>query len=155
MPQFDTALPRQLVIFRVAETQYGLDIDEVQEILPPTLITVLSGAPGGVLGLLDVRGMAVPLFDLHWKFAVPSPEQSFDTRFVLVRTPEGPVALLVDAVDEVIACHAGEFQPVRTPGHTDGLGYLNGVYHHAEALVLWVEPERLVPVGVTKAVRAA
>ena len=115
-----------------------------------TLVTVLPGAPNGVLGLLDVRGKASPVFDLHWKFSVPAPEHSLDTRFVLVRTNDGPVALVVDAVEEVIACHAGDFQPVSTPGHSEGLGYLNGVYRREDSLVLWVEPTRLVPAGVAR-----
>ena len=155
MSNFQAALPRQLVIFRVAGTQYGLDIDAVEEILPAALVVILPGAPNGVLGLVDVRGKAIPLFDLHWKFSVATPERTLDTRFVVVRTHDGPVALRVDSVDEVVSCPANEFQSVSTPGHPAGLGYLNGVYRHGEELVLWADASRLVPSGVARAAQAA
>jgi purine-binding chemotaxis protein CheW len=148
-------VPRQLVIFRVAATQYGVAIEDVEEILPPQTVTRLPGAPNGVLGVADVRGQIVPVFDLHWKFGVPAPEDDANARFVLVRTYEGPVALLVDGVDEVVDCRREAFQSVRTPGQTAGLGYLNGVFRHAESLVLWVDPVRLVPTGLARAAQAA
>jgi purine-binding chemotaxis protein CheW len=149
-----SALPRQLVIFRVAETRYGFDIDAVDEILAPQRVTALPDAPNGVLGLADVRGKVLPVFDLHWKFGVPD-ASSKDARFVIVRTYEGPVALLVDAVEEVVISAGDAFQQITTPGHNEGLGYLNGVFHHADALVLWVDPMRLVPSGIAHGVQLA
>ena len=149
------AVPRQLVIFRVGATQYGVAIEDVEEILPPQNITRLPGAPNGVLGLADVRGQVVPVFDLHWKFDVPASDDDAGSRFVLVRTHEGTVALLVDGVDEVVDSRREAFQSVRAPGQSTGLGYLNGVFRHADALVLWVDPVRLVPTGVGRAAQAA
>ena len=148
------APPRQLVIFRVADTRYGFDIDAVEEILAPQRITALPDAPNGVLGLADVRGKVLPVFDLHWKFGAPDASDK-DARFVTVRTYEGPVALLVDAVDEVVLSPADAFQQIATPGHNEGLGYLNGVFHHGESLVLWVDPVRLVPSGIAQSVQLA
>jgi purine-binding chemotaxis protein CheW len=148
------AVPHQLVIFRVAETRYGFDIDAVDEILAPQRITALPDAPNGVLGLADVRGKVVPVFDLHWTFGVPKGDGR-DARFVLVRTYEVPVALLVDAVEEVVICSPEAFQSVITPGRNEGPGYLNGVFRHGETLVLWVEPVRLVPTGVADGTQLA
>lgn len=149
------AVPRQLVIFRVGVTQYGVAIEDVEEILFPQVVTRVPGAPNGVLGLAEVRGRVVPVFDLHWKFGVPDPDDDLNARFVLVRTYEGPVALLVDAVEAVVNSRREAFQSVRTPGQSAGLGYLNGVFRHAESLVLWVDPARLVPTGLARAVQAA
>ena len=148
-------VPRQLVVFRVGETRYGLDIDSVSEILPLLSITPLAAAPGGVLGISDVRKRVVPIFDLHWKFGIPRPEADSQTRLVLVEATEGPVGLLVDAVDEVLTVSREAFQSVATPGDTSGLGYLQGVFREERGLVLWVDHLRLVPSGVTRAVRAA
>ncbi len=148
------SVPRQIVIFRVADTRYGFDIAAVEEILAPEHVTRVADAPNGVLGLTDIRGRAVPVFDLHWKFGVPA-KDDFEARFVLVRTFGGSVALLVDAVEEVADAPAEAFQPVAAPGSADGLAYLNGVFHHGDDLVLWVEPARLVPLGVAQSARPA
>lgn len=137
--------PRQLVLFRVGETHYGLDIESVDEILPILPVTAAPGAPGGVLGFADVRKHVVPVFDLHWKFGVPVPESNPEARFILVESAEGPVALLVDAVEEVVTVSREDFQPVAAPGKTSELAYLNGVLRRGDRLTLWVDHKRLVP----------
>ena len=143
-------IPRQLVVFRVGATDYGLDIDAVEEILPLLDITSLAGAPGGVLGIADVRKRVVPIFDLHWKFGMPKPAFDPNTRLILVEVGEGPVGLLVDEVAEVLSVNRESFQSVATPGDNSGLGYLNGVFREASGLVLWVDHLRLVPNGVAR-----
>lgn len=142
--------PRQLVIFRVGETNYGLDIDTVSEILGLLPITAVAGAPNGILGMAEVRKRVVPVFDLHWKFGLPKPVADKETRMILVEVAEGPVALLVDGVHEVVTVPREAYQPVHTPGSTDGLGYLSGVVRLETGLVLWVDHKRLVPSGVVK-----
>ena len=124
--------PRQLVLFRVGETHYGLDIESVDEILPILPVTAAPGAPGGVLGFADVRKHVVP-------------ESNPEARFILVGSAEGPVALLVDAVEEVVTVSREDFQPVAAPGKTSELAYLNGVLRRGDRLTLWVDHRRLVP----------
>ncbi len=147
-------VPRQLVLFRVGETRYGVDIASVGEILPILSVTATPGAPGGVLGLADVRKKVVPIFDLHWKFGIPRPEDSKSTRLILVEVEGGSVAMLVDAVEEVVTVKREDFQGVTTPGNTSALGYLNGVLRSANGLTLWVDHNRLVPQGVADALAA-
>lgn len=138
-------VPRQLVLFRVGETHYGIDIDSVDEILPLLPVTATPGAPGGILGLTDVRKNVVPVFDLHWKFNLPRPEANADTRLILVETAAGSVAMLVDEVEEVLTVDRDEYQKVATPGDRSSMGYLRGVVHKEERLILWVDHSRLAP----------
>lgn len=142
--------PKQLVVFRVGETRYGLDIDSVSEILAVLSITALGGAPKGVLGMAELRKRVVPVFDLHWKFGLPKPPADKQTRMILVEVDEGPVALLVDGVDEVVTPPRDAYQPVHTPGETEELGYLEGVVRLEAGFVLWVDHKQLVPSGVVK-----
>lgn len=144
-----------LVVFRVGPTGYGIGIDSVDEILLDLPVTPLPRSSRGVLGVIDVRGRVVPVFDLHGRFGadrrVPGPE----SRLVLVRLAEGPVALPVDAVDEVASVEASSVQPVEVPGRPGELGFLSGVVHHREQLVLWFEPGRLIPGSVSRSNRLA
>ena len=138
-------VPHQLVLFRVGETHYGFDIAAVDEILPLMPITAMPGAPGGVLGLLDVRKRVVPVFDLHWKFGVPTPEPNNETRLILVDCGDGSVAMLVDAVEEVVTVSRDDFQSVAAPGNRSEMGYLSGVLRQGDRLTLWVDHLRLAP----------
>ena len=124
--------PRQLVLFRVGDTHYGFDIAVVGEILPVLTITPTPGAPAGVLGIADVRKQVVPVFDLHWKFGVARPAANPDARLILVETESGPVAMLVDAVEEVVTVGRDDFQSVSTPGRTSILVTLAGCPNEAD-----------------------
>ena len=148
-------VPRQLVIFRVGETHYGIDIEAVDEILPMLPITSTPGAPAGVLGLADVRKQVVPVFDLHVRFGVQRPPDSGATRLILVETEHGAVAVLVDAVEEVLSVKREDIQSVATPGSAAAIGYLNGVVRRDDRLTLWVDHNGLVPASVGEVAAAA
>ncbi len=140
--------PRQIVLFRVGETDYALDIDAVDEILPVLPITPLAGAAPGVLGIAEVRNRVIPVFDLHAKLGSTRSTDESERRLVLVDGDEGPIAFLVDAVEEVLTVPREAYQRVEPPGDRRGLGYLNGVVRNGDRLVLWVDHARLAPEGV-------
>lgn len=144
-----------LVIFRVGSTRCGIGIDSVDEILLDLPITPLPRSSRGVLGVIDVRGKVVPVFDLHGRFGAGRRTPGPESRLVLVRLAEGSVALPVDEVDEVASIEASSVQPVEVPGRAGELGYLAGVVHHREQLVLWIEPGRLIPASVSRSNRLA
>lgn len=141
-------VPRQVVLFRVGETDYALDIDAVDEILPVLPITALAEAAPGVLGIVDVRNRVIPVFDLHAKLGSTRSADESKRRLVLVEGNDGPVAFLVDAVEEVLTVPREAYQHVDPPGDRRGLGYLNGVVRNGDRLVLWVDHRRLAPEGV-------
>ncbi len=140
--------PRQLVLFRVGDTDYALDIDVVDEILPVLSITPVAGAAPGVLGIADVRKRVVPVFDLHAKLGSVRQADESEARLVLVDGDEGPIAFLVDAVEEVLTVPREAYQHVDPPGDRRGLAYLNGIVRNEDRLVLWVDHRRLAPEGV-------
>lgn len=148
-------IPRQLVVFRVGETHYALDIEVVDEILALLPITPVAGAPRGILGVADVRKRVIPVFDLHVKFGVPRPADDNESRLILVDPAGVPVAFLVDAVEEVITVQGEEFQQVLPPGNREALGYLSGILRRDDRLVLWVDPLGLAPEGLSALEAAA
>ena len=148
-------LPEQVVVFRVGKSCYGLDISIVEEILGEVEVTKVPEAPTGVVGIARVRKHVVPVFDLFWKFGVDEPAEGQETRVIMVHHREGTVALLVGAVEEVVNLPAEAYQNVRAPGQTSSLSYLRGVAQWGEELVLWIDPEPLIPALVATLANAA
>lgn len=142
--------PRQLVTFRVGETTYGLDIDAVSEILPLLPVTAIGGGPRGILGMVQVRKLVVPVFDLHRKFGVDRPSDERGARLILVEVAAGPVAFRVDEVHEVLTVPRTAYQEVPAVGSDEGVAYLAGVVQVGAELVLWVDHHRLVPSSIVK-----
>jgi purine-binding chemotaxis protein CheW len=60
--------PNQLISFAIGDDQYGVDIRAVREIKGWTAITPLPGQPEYVRGVLNLRGVIIPIIDLRCRF---------------------------------------------------------------------------------------
>ncbi len=92
----------QLVTFRVAEEEYGVDILSVQEIIRHTGITKVPSAPAFVEGILNLRGKVIPIIDMRKRFGLASREPDQQTRIVVFALESGVMGCLVDSVSEVL-----------------------------------------------------
>lgn len=144
--------PDQVVIFRVGGTWYALDVGRVREIVEAGPMTVIPGAPAAVRGLGTIRGAAIPVIDLAALFGAVEPA-STGTRVVVTLVEGEPVGLLVGDVDEVATVDGADVQPFAVPGHASGA--FRGVLQQPGRLVLWVNPDALVPREVSAVTRAA
>ncbi len=92
----------QLVTFTLDTVEFGLDIDRVQEITPRSDITPVPGAPSFVLGVLNLRGMIIPVLDSRQRFHLPVAEPTARTRIIILDLGGQPTGLQVDSVAEVL-----------------------------------------------------
>lgn len=92
----------QLVTFKVAEEEYGVDILSVQEIIRHTGITKVPSAPAFVEGILNLRGKVIPIVDMRKRFGLVSKEPDPQTRIVVFALESGVIGCLVDSVSEVL-----------------------------------------------------
>ena len=123
---------REVCTFEIAGQTFGVDALDVQEIMPPQRVTRVPLAPPGVAGLLNVRGELVTALDLRHALELPARAASVDPMNIVLRTGEGLVSLLVDAVGEVmpVAESACEVAPPTLPAParalTEAVVKLNG-----------------------------
>jgi purine-binding chemotaxis protein CheW len=106
-----TASLLQLVTFRVAEEEYGVDILSVQEIIRHTGITKVPSAPPSVEGILNLRGKVIPIIDMRKRFGLPAKEPDPQTRIVVFALESGVIGCLVDSVSEVLRLPASMVEP--------------------------------------------
>lgn len=100
-----TAQELRMVSFTVADQEYALPIEDVQEIVQlPEDVTALPQAPAHVRGVISLRQRLLPLVDLRSLFHLGTPEGETHQRIVVVSLPGcGPVGLVTDAVKEVLS----------------------------------------------------
>jgi purine-binding chemotaxis protein CheW len=96
---------KQYVVFRVGSEEYGVPIEHVASIIRYTDPTPIPRAPDDVMGVINLRGMVVPVVDLRKRFAGPAEgsEQAPFERIVVTESEIGSVGLAVDAASEVAA----------------------------------------------------
>ncbi|OAI39453.1 hypothetical protein AYO38_07625 [bacterium SCGC AG-212-C10] len=150
MPAAD-APQNKLIVFTVGQGSYAIDVAAVAEIASGEGIVPQRGAPGGVIGVVTVRDRVTPVFDLHWKFDLPQPLYWEGQRLLFIETHAGPLALMVDAVEEVATVSGDALQAFDAAGSNRRLGYLQGVLRIGQRIVLWVDPALLVPGGISEA----
>lgn len=91
-----------MVVFRLSEQNYGVDIFRVSEIIRAKEITRVPRTPQHILGLVNLRGKTIPVVDLRKRFGLPSVDRSGANRIIVVEAGGGQVGMLVDAVSEVL-----------------------------------------------------
>lgn len=88
----------QLVCFKLADEQYGLDITQVQEVIRMQKITPVPRMPEFVLGVVNIRGTVVPVFDLRKKFSLSMKPFDDKTKIMVVVNNGVQTSFIVDEI---------------------------------------------------------
>jgi len=124
----------QLVIFELTNQLYALPIQETQEIIRMTGITMVPNSKEYVEGIINLRGSVVPVINLHRRLGLTEREHDDSTRIIVVEYNGQKVGMIVDNVQEVGNYSGDEIEPPSVAG--DGVEYLSGVVKKGEELWL-------------------
>jgi purine-binding chemotaxis protein CheW len=142
------ASEEHVVIFKLADEYYALDIQAVQEIVRMQTITAIPGADYWVEGITNLRGRVVPVVDLRKRCGVPSGEYTPETRIVVVNSANGMVGLIVDAVSEVMRIPGEQIDPPSAIVVGVDNVYLRGIAKLEDRLVSLIDLEGVLPAAV-------
>jgi purine-binding chemotaxis protein CheW len=102
----------EVCTFEIAGHFFGINATDVQEIMSPQRVTRVPLARPGIAGLLNVRGELVTAIDLRQWLELPLREAGAALMNIVLRTGDGGVSLLVDAVGEVMRINDSLCEPV-------------------------------------------
>ena len=107
--------------FRIGAEEYGIDILRVQEIRGFTAPTRIANAPRFMLGVLNLRGTIVPIFDMRLKFGADAPRYDGGTVTIVLTIGTRTSAMVVDSVSDVVELRPDDIRPPPdVVGHIDG-----------------------------------
>jgi purine-binding chemotaxis protein CheW len=102
----------QFVIFQLGDQEYGMPIAAVDEIArPPAHIARLPKAPAFVDGVMNLRGIVVPIVDLRRRFEITSTEPAGSQRILVLALGGGKTGFMVDSVSEVMQLPPSAIRP--------------------------------------------
>ena len=94
---------RKFLVFRLGDGEFGLPVEAVDEVArAPDRVTRVPKAPRFLEGVINLRGVVIPVVDQRRRFDMPRLEQSDGRRLVVVRTGGHRAGLIVDSVSEVL-----------------------------------------------------
>ncbi len=126
MDTAQTTQELQLVIFCLANEEYGLPITKVQEINRLVPITKLPQTPSFMEGVINLRGRIIPVIDLRKRFQLDVSEYTDDTRIIIVEVNNQTVGIIVDSVNEVVRLSESSIEPP-PPSFVLDAQYIDGV----------------------------
>jgi purine-binding chemotaxis protein CheW len=99
---------------RLGTEEYGIDILKVQEIRGYEQPTRIAGAPAFLKGVVNLRGVIVPIVDLRIKFGLGSAEYNSFTVVIILNIAKKIVGVVVDQVSDVVALDSKDIRPAPT-----------------------------------------
>jgi purine-binding chemotaxis protein CheW len=92
----------QWVVFRLAEQEYALRLENVSEVLRMVAITPLPEAPAWLAGVINLRGRVIAVTDLRLRLGLPAPAPGLNTPIIVVEAGGRQLGLIADSVVEVL-----------------------------------------------------
>ncbi|WP_458464008.1 chemotaxis protein CheW [Paenibacillus sp.] len=92
----------KVIVFKLGSEEYGIEVDKVQTIERMMPITRVPKTLSFVKGVINLRGVVIPVIDLRGRFSLPESEYTDQTRIVIVGVDDMQVGFIVDSANDVI-----------------------------------------------------
>ena len=135
---------REFLSFRLGAEEYGIEILKVQEIRgwePPTAI---ANTPPFIKGVINLRGVIVPIVDLRLKFNLGEAKYDQFTVVIILSVAKRVVGAVVDAVSDVITLGSQQIKPAPEFGAALETRFITGLGTVDERMLILLDIERLM-----------
>lgn len=131
----------QLVSFHLESQLYAVGLEQVDSIQRMVAISPIPETPPWMPGVIDVRGVVLPVVDLRQRFGHRARPPRLEDRLLVVKSEQRTLVLIVDEVNEVleVATSSIEASPRLLPKS------VSAVVRREEGLLLILDLDRLVP----------
>lgn len=134
--------------FRVADEEYGVSLLEIREIIKLRDVTEVPGMPDFVTGVLSLRGIVIPVFDLRLRLGLGANETPGRERIIIARKQERIFGLIVDEVFQVINLSVAAIEGA--PAVLEGIDreFVSGIGRHGQRMLILLDLEKIVDMSL-------
>jgi purine-binding chemotaxis protein CheW len=134
----------EFLAFTLGREEYGIDILKVQEIRGYEAVTRIANAPEFIKGVVNLRGIIVPIVDMRIKFNLGEPTYDQFTVVIILNIVGRIIGMVVDSVSDVITLSAEQIKPAPEMGGAFNTDYLVGLGTMEERMLILVDIDRLM-----------
>jgi purine-binding chemotaxis protein CheW len=135
---------RELLTFTLGSEEYGIDILKVQEIRGYDAVTTIANSPDFIKGVINLRGIIVPIVDMRIKFHLGKVEYDQFTVVIILNIVHRVVGIVVDGVSDVITLTAEQLKPAPEFGTSLDTQYITGLGTVDERMIIVMDIEKLM-----------
>jgi purine-binding chemotaxis protein CheW len=137
----------EFLTFRLGNEEYGIEILKVQEIRGYDSITQIANAPEFIKGVVNLRGIIVPIIDMRIKFRLGNANYDQFTVVIILNVAGRVMGIVVDGVSDVISLEAGQMRPTPGFGSVIDTEYIMGLGTVDERMLILIDIEKLMGSG--------
>ncbi|HYD93686.1 MAG TPA: chemotaxis protein CheW [Noviherbaspirillum sp.] len=140
----DSASAREFLAFTLGKEEYGIHILKVQELRGYEEPTRIANAPEFIKGVVNLRGIIVPIVDMRIKFNLGTPTYDQFTVVIILNINGRVVGMVVDSVSDVITLAPEQIKPAPEMGTALNTDYLIGLGTIDQRMLILVDIDRLM-----------
>jgi purine-binding chemotaxis protein CheW len=140
----ESGMTLEALTFTLGEEEYGIDIQKVQEIRTYENVTRIAGAPDFIKGIVNLRGIIVPVLDMRIKFSLSAPTYDELTVMIILSIAGKVIGMVVDGVSDVITLGPEQIRPAPSMGTALDTDYLIGLGTLDDRMLILIDIDRLM-----------
>ena len=135
---------QEYLAFTLGKEEYGIDILKVQEIRGYETVTRIANAPDFIKGVVNLRGIIVPIVDMRIKFNLGEPTYDQFTVVIILNVAGRVVGMVVDSVSDVTTLSPEQIKPAPEMGTALNTDYLIGLGTIDQRMLILVDIDKLM-----------
>ncbi|MBF0360927.1 MAG: purine-binding chemotaxis protein CheW [Oligoflexia bacterium] len=134
----------QYVCFKLGKDEYGLDIKYIQEVIRIPTITHVPQMPDFVLGIVNIRGKIVPIFDLRKKLMLPQEPFNKLSKLIVTNKKNSLISFVIDEISDNVKLHLNQLDPSPSVKTKIDKSCINGIGIVNERMIVILDFEKLI-----------
>jgi len=134
----------EFLTFILGHEEYGIDILKVQEIRGYDAVTAIANMPEFIKGVINLRGIIVPIVDMRIKFGLPDVSYDEFTVVIILNLGARVVGIVVDSVSDVLTLKTDQIRAVPELSAKLDTRYILGLGTVDERMLILVDIEKLM-----------
>lgn len=134
----------EFLTFKLGNEEYGMDILKVQEIRGYDAVTVIANTPEFIKGVINLRGIIVPIVDLRIKFKLGKVDYDQFTVVIILNLNHRVVGIVVDSVSDVLSLTPEQIKAAPSLSAALDTRYIMGLGTVDERMLILVDIEKLM-----------
>lgn len=145
MTKLRTETPLSEVLsFKLGSEEYGIDILNVQEIRGYDAVTAIANAPEHIKGVMNLRGIIVPIVDMRIRFNLGTPTYDALTVVIILALSNRIVGMIVDSVSDVVTLVPDQIKPAPNMGTALDTRYFVGLGVLGQRMLILIDIAQLL-----------
>ncbi|HEV2609816.1 MAG TPA: chemotaxis protein CheW [Noviherbaspirillum sp.] len=139
-----TKCDAEVLSFKLGEEEYGINILSVQEIRGCDLVTRIANAPTYVKGVINLRGIIVPIVDMRIKFNVGTPTYDQFTVVIILNIGQQVIGIVVDSVSDVVTLSADQIKAAPQMSAAVDMDFVQGLGTIGDRMLILLDIDKLM-----------